>query len=321
MKKILLLVMAVSFVFTGFAQKQFQVKQQLKLNKEIVDNGTQNNLPTPILNDKSVNEEIDRIEVGVAANFRTVRKEDTRAISYNPELDIITVTFVLDPVTYGTNATDIGMVYSTDHGQTWSDVVVIIDNGDDYVNDYPSGIIFNPAGNTNVEDAYGVMQDISHVGGDWGYKMWASMTLGGENQEIVVSHNPDNIEDGYWNQYGLTQIDDQVRCLSMLPQGDWGNYQSAELQPIFGDFNGTDFTWDESQLIEMDLYQNSADGQMAWIGSYQGHDGGIDMAWSNNGNIGYMWMIGVNNDEATGYQPLIYRTEDGGDSWDFVEID
>jgi hypothetical protein len=322
MKKVLLFVMIVGIAFSSFAQKQYQVKKDVKMSKDIVDNGVKNNLPTPIINaDKSVNEDVNRIFIGKAADFRTVRRDDTRAISYNPELGIIAVTFILDPASYGTNATDVGMCYSTDKGQTWSEPVVITDNGDAYVNDYPSGIIFNPDGNSNATDSYGVIQSISHQGSDWGYKMWSSMTLGGDNHQVEVSHNSSNIEDGYWNQFGLSQRGDQVRCLSMVPQGDWGNYQSAELQPITGDYDAGSFAWDESVLVEMDLYQNSDDGQMAWIGSYQGHDGGIDMAWSNDGQIGYMWMIGTSNDAATGYQPLIYRTEDAGESWDFVEVD
>jgi hypothetical protein len=169
--------------------------------------------------------------------------------------------------------------------------------------------------------AFGIAQNISHVGGDWGYKMWASMQLDGENQAIEVVHNPDNIEDGYWNQYGLSQIMDEVRCMSMVPQGDWGNYLSAELQPIYGEFDGTEFEWDYNDLIEMDLYQNGDDGTMAWIGGYRGFDGGLDMAWSDDGQIGYMYMIGSTNDFATGYQPIVYKTTDGGSDWELIELD
>ena len=322
MKKTVLLIMLIGFVFTAYSQKQYKIKKKVNLSRDIVNNGVANNLPEPILNyDKSVNDDVSRLYIGKAANYRTVRKEDTRAISYNPELDIITVTFILDPSTYGTNATDIGMIYSADHGETWSEPVVIIDNGDSFINDYPGGIIFNPEGNTVVEDAYGVMSTISHVGGDWGYKMWASMTLGGDDQDIEISHNPNNEEDGYWNQFGLTQIGDQVRCMSMLPTGVWEHYQTASLQPIYGDFEGNDFSWDESQLIDMDLYQNSENGDMAWTGGFQGNDSGMGMEWSEDGVIGYIWMVGVTDDEATGFQPLIYRTEDSGNSWDFIELD
>ena len=319
MKKILLFTLLLSFVSLGISQN----KEQVSLLKKSKDINTTliNNMPAPQLNTKAVNDDISRIEIGVATDFRTVRREDTRAISYNPELDIISVTMILDPATYGTNATDIGMFYSTDRGETWEGPVVIIDNGDAYVNDYPSGIIFNPEGNVDPMESFGIMQNIAHVGSDWGYKMWASMNLNGNNQAIEVVHNPDNIEDGYWNQYGLTQIFDEVRCMSMLPQGDWGNYTSAELQPVYGEFSGTDFDWDYSDLIEMDLYQDGIDGTMAWIGGYRGFDGGLDMAWSDDGQTGYIYLVGSTNDNATGYQPIIYKTIDGGGSWDLIELD
>lgn len=313
--------MLFSFSLATMAQLQTTNIKNLKKSKDI--NVTQkNNLPVPLINaDKSVTEDVNRIFVGTAKDFRTVRKEDTRAISYNAELDVISIVYVLDPTTYGTNSTDMGMVYSTDRGATWSAPLNIINNGDTHTNDYPSGIVFNPDGNDNIEDAYGVMQGISHVGGDWGYKMWGSMSLAGTNQDVEISHNPDNIEDGYWNQYGLTQVENQARCLNMVPQGDWGNYQSAELQPIVGDFEGTDFLWGETDLYEMDLVQSTEDGKMAWIGGYQAHDGGIDMAWSEDGVIGYMYMVGVSSDFPSGYQPIVYRTEDSGDSWDLIELD
>jgi len=319
MKKILLMMAVFAFTVGAMAQNKVQTKL-LKKSKDI-NTSIINNLPSPTLNNKAVKEDVNRIEVGLAKDFRTVRREDTRAISYNAELDVVCITFVLDPATYGTNATDVGMFYSTDRGLTWTGPVVVIDNGDSHVIDYPSGIVFNPEGNTNVEDAYGVMQDIAHVGGDWGYKMFASMTLGGANQDIEVVHNPDNIEDGYWNQYGLTQIAEEVRCMSMVPQGDWNAYTSAELQPVYAEFNGSTFDWDYSELIEMDLYQNTEDDIMAWVGGYRGFDGGLDMVWSDNGEIGYMYLVGVTNDNATGYQPIIYRTTDAGDNWDLIELD
>lgn len=309
------------FAFTVGAIAQNKVQTKLLKKSKDINTSVVNNLPSPTLNNKAVNEDVSRVVVGLAKDFRTVRREDTRAISYNKELDIISITFVLDPEEYGTNDTDVGMFYSTDRGQTWMGPVVVIDNGDTHVIDYPSGIVFNPEGNTNVEDAYGVMQDIAHVGGDWGYKMFASMTLGGANQDIEVVHNPDNIEDGYWNQYGLTQISDEVRCMSMVPQGDWNAYTSAELQPVFAEFNGSDFDWDYSELVEVDLYQNSEDGVMSWSGNYIGFDGGLEMAWSDDGQIGYMYLVGVTNDNPSGYQPIIYKTDDEGDSWDLIELD
>ncbi len=320
MKKFLLFALVLVFSVSIMAQNKVQTNL-LKKSKDI-DLTQQNNLPEPVLNTsaKAIND-VNRIYVGKAKDYRSVRKEDTRAISYNPELGVITITFIMDPATYGSTGTDIGMVYSTDMGETWSQAINVVNNGGSFTNDFPSGIVFNPAGNSELDNAFGVVQNISHVGGDWGYKMWSSIQLNGDNRAIEISHNPDNIEDGYWNQFGLKQIGNEVRCLNMLPTGDWGNYQTAELQPIYGEFNGTSFNWDDSQYLEMDLYQNSEDGTMAWIGGYQAHDGGIEMAWSDYGQVGYMWMIGVNNSTPSGYRPLLFKTVDGGDSWDFIEID
>jgi len=324
MKKILLLVAAFAFVLSGFSQKQFVAKKNAKLTKEPSEL-VKNHLPAPMLNtNKSANEDVNRIAVATGQNFRTVRRADTRVVSYNPTLDVISLTFVLDPATYGganANGTT-GIIYSADHGQTWSDPVVVVDNGNEgYIADYPSGIIYNPADNTNLDNALGVTQTIAHIGSDWAYKMWGSRTLAGENQNVEVVHDADNVENGYWNQFGLAQVNEDVRCLSMVPQGTWGSYESAELQPIYGDFDGTSFSWDYSQLIEMNLYQNTEDNTMACIGGYQGMDGGIEMAWADDGQTAYMWMVGTSADNLTGYQPIIFKTTDGGNSWDEVTLD
>lgn len=317
--------MITSFALNSFAQKSVKTRKNIPLNKDIVDNGVKQNLPIPIIDvNKSIDEDINRIFVGKGSNVRTVRREDNKGISYNSELGIISMVFLLDPGTYGGNPTDLGMVYSYDNGQTWSDVLKIVENGDDYINDYPSGIIYNPNGNNNVEDAYGVIQNISHQG-NWNpqFKMWSSMTLGGENNTVEVKHEDSNDESGYWNQFGLSLAGDGVRCMGMWPDGPWGEYTAAALQPIYGEFNGSGFDWNDSQLVDMDLFLyigGDLDGTICWTGRFQGYDGGIEMAWSDDGQIGYIWMIGSTADEPSGMQPIVYKTEDAGDTWDFVSL-
>jgi len=322
MKKVLLFAMSLGIALGAYSQKQFEQKNLVKRDRVSQETSAPINPIAPVLNtDKSVNGEINRYPACVAADQRSVRREDSRVLSYNKELDLLSITFVMDDATYGGGATDIGIVYSTDRGETWSEPVVLIDNSAQYINDYPSGIVFNPSGNSVIAEAYGVNQSIAHVGSDWGYKMWSSSSLGGENLSIEVVHDADNEENGYWNQFGLTQIGDEVRCLSMVPQGAWGAYTSAELQPIYASFEGAYFDWNYSQLVDMDMYQNTEDGTMAWIGGYQGMDGGIEMAWSDDGQIGYIWMVGATNENLSGYQPVVFKSTDGGDNWDYINID
>lgn len=325
MKKFLLFVLVLSFTIGGFAQHQYVAKKAEKRIKDGTEQIVERTFPAPVLNyNKSVNEDVNRIYVGKASSQRTIRREEARVISYNKDLDLISITFVLDPATYPSASENgiIGVVYSSDHGQTWSDPVVLAENAEaGFTNYYPAGIVFNPEGNTTITDAYGVSQSTGTLGGNWAYKVFGSTSLGGANNQVDVFHNPDNEEDGYWNFLSLSQVGQQARCMSIVPTGAWGAYETAALQPIYGDFTGTAFDWDYSQTVDMDLYQSTEDGVMAWVGMWQGMDSGAEMAWSNDGQTGYIWMLGMSNESFTGYQPIVFKTVDGGDSWDFIELD
>lgn len=323
MKKNLLFVLAFCLALGGFAQKKTLVSPVEK-TKDIIETAFQSKQMPSINFDKAVDEDINRFPIATTSNVRAVRREDSKVLSYNSELGMISVTFLLDPGTYGTNSRDIGMIYSTDMGETWSDVVVIVDNGGEYENDYASGIVYNPAGNSNVDEAYGVVQNIANQN-NWAtqYKMWSSITLAGENQSIEIV-NEDNEEANYWNQFGLVQTNELVHCLGMWPEGGWGEYTSAALQPITGEFEGDGFYWDQSELLDMSIFKYtgaSETGTIDWIGRFQGTDGGIDMAWSDDGQTGYIWMIGSTEDAPSGWQPIVYKSEDAGDSWDFIDLD
>ncbi len=324
MKKFILSMMVLGLVFNLMAQKQFEQKK----NKLRVLEGTEliipQEHPVPILNQKITNEDINRIYVGKAANQRTIRREETHVISYNEELDVISITFVLDPETYDevNNIGDLGIVYSEDHGHSWSYPVLLLDNADDgHLNEYPSGIIYNPTDNVDLLEAYGVSQNTTKYNDDYFYKVYGTRQLNGNNHQIDIFEDPQHLPyNGYWNMFGLNQYGDQVYCMNMIPQGDWGAFETAELQPIIGEFNGDSFDWDFSNIIDAELAQES-DNRIVWTGQYQGNDAGIEIVWSSDGEIGYMWMVGVWDNEPTGYQPIIFMTTDAGFNWDFVELD
>lgn len=323
MKKFLLFVMLISFVMVGMSQKRTLVELK-KQSKDIISTQVSKK-PAPVLNLKADNTEVTKVSVGTASDVRSVRRADTRAVSYNSELGILSVTFVLDPATYGTNPTDVGMVYSTDMGQTWSDVLVISDNSNSYTNDYPSGIVYNPVDNTDPLNAYGITQHIANQNNfSLQYKVWGSQTLGGENHDVVIQHDDDNEEAGYWNYYGLTQTEDLVRCLALWPEGPWNGYTGAYLNPIVGEFTGDAFDWDVSELVEVPIHLltgGNNEGSIDWPGAYQSYDSGLGMAWSKNGQIGYLWMVASNENEPSGWQPIVFKSEDAGDSWNQIEID
>lgn len=318
--------MAIGFMLSGFAQNQMVSKKDAPRVKDGQEVAISQTLPTPVLNTKAVDGEVNRIVVGKSAHERTMRREECRLVAYNPDLDIISVTVLLDPATYPEADAPgvVGQFYSTDHGQTWNGPVVIADDLSNGQNWYIAGSMYNPSGNTNVDNVEGIYQGALYpTTGDWKYSMYGSSDFAGTNlvNYSIVEGNADYGYHGYFNWMGLQQIGDQMRCLNVYPLGTWNGFQAFSLEAVTGSYNGTEFDWTTEATVDYDLYYNETDGIVAWTGNWQGMDAGMDLAWSQDGQIGYMWIDGVSNEDFSGYQSVVYRTEDGGNSWDYVYLD
>ena len=326
MRKIVLFVLAIGFAFSSIAQNQMVKKKDVKRLLDGPQTAVLQNHPTPMLNTKATNEDVNRIEIGTCAHQRPFRRDEARAIAYNPDLNLISVTFVLDPATYP-EAADLGIVgqfYSTDHGQTWTGPVIVADDISNGANYYTSGSIYNPEGNTNVDDAIGVYQGtIVPNTGDWRFSMFGNSDYTGDN---LVNYSYEETDadysmHGYFNWQGLQQVGNEMRCINVYPLGAWNAFDAFSLESIRAEFDGTEFDWTNSTMVDFDLYYDETNTIVTWIGNWQGHDNGMDLAWSEDGETGYMWIVGVSNDDPSGYQPIVYRTEDGGVSWDYIFLD
>ena len=324
MKKNLLFTLAMIVFSVAFSQEKLSQKNEYipRLSDEEYT-PVQQDIPTPILNTKATNEDVSRIEIGMARNQRIYRREEARGISYHPDTDVISISVVLDPDTYP-EASEPGIVahlYSTDYGQSWSDPVVVNDYIDDGPNYYISGTLFNPDGNADVDGMFGVYQGtIVPNNNIWNYKAFGSNNLGGDNLTTEIS-NGINEEDGYWNIFGLQQIGEEIRCMNITPEGPWGGYTAINLEPIIGGFNGEGFDWELQDHIPIGLAEDVDNGGAFWQGRWQGYDSSTEIVWSPDGEVGYAWVIGISDEEFSGIQPQVYYTEDGGDSWDYVFLD
>ena len=330
MKKLLLFVMVVGFAFASIAQNQMTKKETVNVlrtldGQEVVKPQTQ---PVPVLNTKATNEDINRIFLGTATGQRGLRREEARLVAYVPELDIITVTMIAEPGIYA-GIDDDGTVvqfYSSDLGETWEGPIVVNNDDSEGVNYYLSGSTFNPAGNSDVLNAIGVHQGTvipPDPNGPWNFKAFGSTTLEGLDQVNYMfdeSNTGDYPMNGYFNIFGLGQVNDEVRCLNLVPVGAWSNFTELAMEPQVGTFDGTEFEWEFQDAIDMELALD--DGGLAnWEGRYQGRDAATEIAWSPDGETGYMWVIAISENDYSGFQPVLYSTTDAGNSWDYVFLD
>lgn len=341
MKKLLLLLVAACFIFGANAQKSIKAvkTQENKLlgseYQSAVTPVARTFPPAPINYSPEAKDDPVKIYVGKAHSQRGFRREDCTVISYIKELDLISISFILDEETYPDIALSNGSVaisYSADHGQTWSVPVLLSDLSDPDLkrNYYLSGVIYNPVGNTVIEDAYGVYQGVAPDDdppgtlGDWNNQAFGTSTLGGANYytEYFTNTEPDHAHDGYFNQFGLTQKEDIMKCFNIWAEGGWAAFTHLKLEDIQGTFNGTGFDWDlEHSVIDMPLTLES-NGQVQWPGKWTHCDASSGMVWSDDGMIGYAWLVGGSADNLqSGYQPLLYKTTDNGDSWYNIELD
>jgi len=341
MKRLLLLLIAACFIFGASAQK---ATKAVKINQEkiILDSEYQSavspvvrtvpTIPTNYSTDTKGGPA--KIYVGEGHSQRSFRREDCTVIDYNKDLDLISISFIIDEETYPDIALSDGSVaifYSEDHGETWTGPVLLSDFSEqEYRNYYLSGVIYNPEGNAVIEDAYGVYQGVAPDNpggtlGDWNNQAFGTSTLGGANYytEFFTNSEPNHSHDGYFSQFGLTQIGPIMKCFNIWAEGPWAGFTHLKMEEINGTFNGTGFDWDlENSVIDMPFNVDPADGEAMWVGKWTFSDLAGGMVWSDDGMIGYAWMVGASADNVrSGYQPLLYKTTDGGDSWDNIELD
>jgi len=324
MKRITFVILALSIAISSMAQQKLA---SIKNPKRTLDNfdltkkpDHSNQYQLPL---KNSDFDVSKIYVGKAAHQRGVRREEAHIIDYNFDMEVTSVTNIPNPEDYDNidEAGIIGMWYSTDRGQMWSEPVILFDSLDQGPGYYFSGGLFNPPGNTSIENMYGVAQGtIYPTSGEWRFLAFGSSTLGGEHQTNYLFETEGY--GGYFNIFGFKQFENEVRCLNVIPWGSWGAFFDLDFQLITGQFDAENhkFDWDLSNIIDFDLRLDS-EAIIAWIGLYQGMDTGVEICWSNDGYDGYMWVVGVSDDDASGYQPIVFKTENAGYDWDYIYLD
>lgn len=332
MKKLLLLLVATCFIFVANAQK---TTEAVKMNQEklLHDSEYQGAVPPVTINySDDAKDSREKIYVGRAHSQRSFRREGCKVISYNKDLDLIGISFIIDAETYPSIALSdgsVGIFYSADHGQTWVGPVLLSDfSAEGLRNYYLSGVIYNPIDNVVIENAYGVYQGVPPDDPAlvvWNKQAFGTNTLGGANYftEYFENSEPDHDYDGYFSQFGLTQIEDFMKCFNIWAEGPWAGFTALAMEDIQGLYNGTGFDWDlEHSVIDMPFNLDPSDNTAIWCGKWTFADEAADMVWSDDGEIGYAWMVGSTSENLeSGYQPLLYKTTDGGNSWNYIELD
>jgi len=320
MKKILLLTVLSVAVLTMQAQlakKQpvvSKISKDLQVQKLKLDQESTNILPHKPYNDytnaKGI-QSVNKVLVGSSTNCYGILTAEQNCLTANADLNAIMFTHRKDYPLSGTeNSGYIQGHYSTDGGLNWSNNIVY--QHATKLGRYPSGVIYNPAGNTTLNNAYQIVAGPFTGGSGWLGSYQASMKFDGTNGNTNYIDEDETVV-GYTNlPRSWMQVDNtgRIRLMGEKNTDDGTNYTSYKTTVYTGVFNTGTSAWDWTSV---DLVPDFTQGTGV------GPDGlrTPAMAFSDDGQTGYLIYSGrnVNAVEPDAYTPMIYKTTDGGVAW------
>lgn len=246
-----------------------------------------------------------------------------KPLQYNSDIDIVTFVHRVSPYFTTAPANNSGSIitsWSLNRGTTWDSTCIWADGTN--AGRYPQGGIYNPPGNTNVNNIYFVGTGPTIVGSSWTGNFFASKSytasVGGNNTALpapntqFIPHVYQNSNQVFVRNYFTYTTDGVVRAAGTIFD-DYANLNNPRGAAIMkGTFNAGSFTWNlDSLIFPVELM---SDGSKAlYYNPY--------MAWSNDGTIGYVVMLGMRQGStggSRGLQPIVYKTTNSGTTWTII---
>lgn len=311
MKKVLLILVAACFVFSLQAQK-YAVKnsQNLKLKPIQVKNDNDVIIPFLPVNKPSAahNKSVEGVLIGTSVNAYTAIYDPNYQIDYNPELNVIMHTHRAGGL-WGGSGGDLRCVMSTDHGNTWNtDSVVFLKQGNNNYR-YPNGIIYNPAGNTNLNDAYILVNGPITDGAGWNFNYFDSKKKDGSNAVInqIAPINASQLE-----RINLSGGNGKFYTGSLKTNAANNWYERWYIRKMEFDPNTNGFNvntlFDKTRNWKMRQFSNAS---IEWWFNWNN-------VFDKYGESGYAWCFGAEQ-EFDPYKetstPIVWGTWNGGQDW------
>lgn len=270
--------------------------------------------------------------IGGSNNLYTAVSSEHRCLQYNEALHTVGLAYRQNTNTWtgipninaNTASGTVAYAWSSNNGSSWDSTIV---SGDlTHQQRHPSGVIYNPSGNTTPSNAYALMSGPWHPGSAWQgvYRASKQLTTPGTNSNTVADFVDNNALTATQKKQDYSNNDPQVTADGAV----------HILGQIYGDINATpatvaSATW-RGAMLNKALFSA---GTFTWTvdslkpnfkldgtSKKSGFTGYANMAWSESGTIGYVVFYGVDANAIAGtsqnsFQPYVYKTTDAGVSW------
>ncbi len=305
MKKTVLLILAM-WCGAMFAQAPVNTEPELAKNKiftkQVLDR-TVDVVTKPVV--KMPSKSSSKIGIHTSSNIYTLLVSETTCLTANQDLNAIMFTARGDAGTgMGVGSGSIVVSCSQTYGYSWKNILA---TNDGKGNRYPSGVIYNPTGNTNIENAYAVVSGPTTDGSGWMENFWGSVKLDSTSQNVVYENYSVFAQD--FPRYGMAAPGSgKIHVLGdKYTTGPPFIYEYAVMNT--GTFNPTNNNFDWNRVKIYNKMANPAQDMSDEISSW-------NTAWSPDGSVGYVYFIGIDSaNPNTSYQPVVLKSVDLGATW------
>lgn len=318
MKTSLLLILALAIGISVSAQKAAKFTpvnkaKQAVTYSEIIEQGLDNPAVLPDYQRRTTKSSntVSKVLFGSSRNIFTSLVQEQNCMTYNKDLDVIMATFrgndkgTILPLGTGN---DICTSWSTDHGDSFTSKIALSLTANNLFR-YPSGVIFNPAGNTSVNTAFSVVAG-PRTATAWDFSYLSSVQYDGNNFDV---QQPATSTYKELLRQGMTACTDgKVHIATMKYATD---YKTTIGLVYNGTFNTNTFAFDWTP-VDVPLSFNVAPD-----GTFDAAFGYANMAWNKDGSIGYLMFRGVDSrsTDSKGFYPVLYKSVDQGATWQLMD--
>lgn len=321
MKIKLLIFMCIGFFHTTYINAQMQAKQQdvlrLKYNRNDGFNFFSNALQRPHFSDYFFEDRaIVKIPFTGSRNILSVIVSESNCLTANQQLNAVMFTHRISNEHNPPNVNSgfIQSTFTTNYGTNWDSIILYSDQVN--FGRFPSGAIFNPPGNTDINNAFATVSGPIATGAGWGGNCFSSAKLDHTN---INPHVDITGTSGVINQafvrIGYTATDLKTIVIGGLylnPNAGTPTalgFRGATLNYATPAANNT-FNWSIDSIVPNFAVNSLGIKQTNTV---------VQTAWNKAGNIGYMIFNGVEasitDAAAKGYCPIVYKTINAGQNW------
>ena len=322
MRKLVLFIIAIMMIGSSVAQKAgfkdakpFELKP--KFLKEHIEKAIPGKQDIPVVSKMTrsgYSDDISKVLLGSSRNIYGGLLSSQTCLTYNHELNTIMFTCRGNDkgnlVPFGTG-NEIITHTSSDYGLTFVKKLTFSNGSQPR---YPSGVFYNPVGNSDTSNAYKLVVGPLNVNDDWARSYHYSCKYDGTHSNLVQINTDNTFKQIMRN--GLTACSDNkfhYSGIGIVLNAGQTAIMNSRLFTQTGTWNTTDnrVDWETTTEIETNVVEKPAD-QSYYI------DGSLTQeAWSTDGSIGYLMTLGADNrpaDKPT-FVPMVWKSTNAGTSW------